>query len=165
MVNVYTPPLCFTPNGKISVFLAGSIEMGKADDWQLEFINQFQSYNINILNPRRIDWDSSWTQSIDNEQFRTQVEWELDCLAKADLILMYIQPNTLSPISMLELGLYANTNKLVVCCPDGFWRKGNIDIVCDHYMLTKLNDKDKLFEYAENYFARFNVTNFSKFNY
>jgi hypothetical protein len=158
MADIYLPPMTFTPDGRISVFLAGSIEMGKAEDWQLDFIKQFQSYNINILNPRRSDWDSSWVQSIDNEQFRSQVEWELDCLTKADLILMYLQPNTLSPISMLELGLYAHSNKLVVCCPDGFWRKGNIDIVCKHHKLTKVEEKNTLFEYAANYFARYNAT-------
>ena len=43
----------------INVFLAGSIENGKADDWQkdiVEYINNyFSEYNINIFNPRRDD--------------------------------------------------------------------------------------------------------------
>lgn len=46
---------------------------------------------------------------------------------------MYFDPNTKSPISLLELGLYATSNKLHVICPDGFYRKGNIEIVCDKY--------------------------------
>ncbi|MEM2159444.1 MAG: nucleoside 2-deoxyribosyltransferase domain-containing protein [Candidatus Nitrosotenuis sp.] len=43
-----------------------------------------------------------------NLEFRAQVEWELAGLERADLILMYLQLDTLSPISPLELGLFAD---------------------------------------------------------
>lgn len=46
---------------------------------------------------------------------------------------MYFDPNTKSPISLLELGLYATSKKLHVICPEGFWRKGNVDIICKKY--------------------------------
>jgi hypothetical protein len=46
---------------------------------------------------------------------------------------MYFDPNTLSPISLLELGLHAKSGKLIVCCPEGFYRKGNVDIVCQNF--------------------------------
>ena len=46
---------------------------------------------------------------------------------------MYFDPNTKSPISLLELGLYATSKKLHVICPKGFWRKGNVDIICKKY--------------------------------
>lgn len=153
-MNVITPPYKFKPDGKYTVFLAGSIEMGKADDWQSNFINLFDEYDINCLNPRRPDWDSSWVQSIDNPMFREQVEWELRCLALSDLIVMYLQPSTLSPISMLELGLYANSGKLVVCCPDGFWRKGNIDIVCEQSKIISCEDTADLYKIATNFITR-----------
>lgn len=115
---------------KPTIFLAGSIEMGKARDWQKELTEALSILDVNILNPRRDDWDSSWIQSIDNEKFNEQVTWELDMLDKSTVIALYFDPNTKSPISLLELGLYADTGKLVVCCPNGFWRKGNVDIVC-----------------------------------
>jgi hypothetical protein len=54
-------------------------------------------------------------------------------MERADLIALYLSPGTKSPISLLELGLYASSGKLVVCCPEGFWRKGNVDIVCKRY--------------------------------
>ena len=47
--------------------------------------------------------------------------------------MMYFDPSTKSPISLLELGLFARTGKTIVVCPDGFWRKGNVDIVCERY--------------------------------
>ena len=117
---------------KPSIFLAGSIEMGNAENWQEEFTKYFER-DFNIFNPRRDDWDSSWKQSIDNPQFYKQVEWELNGLDKSDLIIMYFDPNTKSPISLLELGLYATSKKLHVICPEGFWRKGNVDIICKKY--------------------------------
>ena len=154
MAQIVLPPTRFLPNGKFTVFLAGSIEMGKAEEWQTEFCNKFQSYDINILNPRRNEWDSSWVQSIDNPVFKEQVEWELKGLDVSDLIIMYLQPATASPISMLELGLYAHSKKMIVCCPDGFWRKGNIDIVCEMYGITTCDNKDQLIQIATNIINR-----------
>lgn len=115
--------------GHKSVFLAGSIEMGTAEDWQQTVVDAFPT-GVTFLNPRRDDWDSSWEQTITNPQFNAQVNWELDNIEAADFILMYFDPATKSPVSLLELGLFADPRKMIVCCPTGFWRKGNVDIVC-----------------------------------
>jgi hypothetical protein len=123
-----------------SIFLAGSIEMGKAVDWQAETTKIIENKFDYIFNPRRDDWDSSWTQSIKNKQFNEQVSWEMTALDISSVIFMYFAPDTKSPISLLELGLYAQTKKLVVCCPDGFWRKGNVEMVCDRYNIPLFND-------------------------
>jgi len=127
-----------------AVFLAGSIEMGKAVDWQTKMTNDLSDLNVLILNPRRDDWDSSWVQNIENVQFRTQVEWELAALEHAQVIAMYFDPNTKSPISLLELGLFATSQKLVVCCPEGFWRKGNVDIVCKKFNIQQVDSLETL---------------------
>jgi len=106
-----------------SLFLAGSIEMGAAEDWQSRLITELRPVEGTIFNPRRDDWDSSWEQSINNRHFREQVEWELDALEAATLIAMYFAPGTKSPISLLELGLFAITppghNRLVVYSGSG----------------------------------------------
>lgn len=127
-----------------SVFLAGSIEMGVADNWQARVTKSLEGQEILVLNPRRDDWDSSWTQSIADPQFREQVEWELRALEDATHILMYFDPNTKSPISLLELGLHAKSGKLIVCCPEGFWRKGNVEIVCKRYGVPMVDSFDGL---------------------
>lgn len=119
--------------GYKSVFLAGSIEMGAAEDWQKELIEILKDEKMQFFNPRRDDWDSSWKQTKSDPQFRGQVEWELNALEKSDVVAMYLDPKTKSPISLLELGLYARTNKLIVCCPSGFYRKGNVDVTCEKY--------------------------------
>jgi len=119
-----------------TVFLAGSIEMGAAEDWQTVVPKHFEDKtNLVFYNPRRDDWDSSWKQTEFNPQFNYQVNWELDKLSKSDYIFMYFSPETKSPISLLELGMFAGKKNMIVCCPDRFWRKGNVDIVCSRFNL------------------------------
>jgi hypothetical protein len=132
------------PYRRMSIFLAGSIEMGLAEDWQSMIEKELDDHNVTIYNPRRDSWDSSWVQSIHNEEFREQVEWELDHLDKSDVIVMYFDENTKSPISLLELGLYASSGKMIVYCPEGFWRKGNVDIVAQRYDITQVNSFNEL---------------------
>ncbi|HET8687036.1 MAG TPA: nucleoside 2-deoxyribosyltransferase domain-containing protein, partial [Methanosarcina sp.] len=54
-----------------------------------------------------------------------------------DLVIFYIDPNTQSPITLLELGLVADSpcQNAVVYCPDGFWRKGNVEMVCERFRI------------------------------
>lgn len=125
------------------IFLAGSIEMGAAANWQDEITEKLKNHPVVLLNPRRDNWDPTWKQEIGNPQFCEQVEWELDMLEQSDLIYMYFDPNTKSPVSLLEFGLFARTGKLVVNCPDGFWRKGNVDITCRRYGIRQVNSIDE----------------------
>ena len=144
MATIIKPPAPLQDG--FSVFLAGSIELGSAGNWQTIAEQGLSHTEIIIFNPRRDNWDSSWTQSIDNPQFREQVEWELNALEKANIIAMYFEPDTKSPVTLLELGLFARTNKMIVCCPEGFWRKGNVDIVCDKYGIEQVNSLNDLVE-------------------
>jgi hypothetical protein len=143
---IYLPPqnIALRDRSKKSIFLAGSIEMGKAEDWQAELGDWLIAKNYNIFNPRRKDWDSSWSQTYENPQFSQQVKWELNSLDKSDWVIMYLDPQTKSPISLLELGLFANSKKLLVVCPDGFWRKGNVEVVCSLYDIPLFNSIEEL---------------------
>lgn len=129
------------------IFLAGSIEMGKATPWQDKLVKEFKDNdNIIFFNPRRADWDSSWVQDpTPGTQFHTQVSWELDYIEKADLVVFYFDPKTQSPITLLELGHCLGSNKtVVVCCPDGYFRKGNVVITCNKQGLSVLNTYEYL---------------------
>jgi hypothetical protein len=53
---------------------------------------------------------------------------------------MYFSPETQSPISLLELGRFADRRNMVVCCPKGFWRKGNVDILCTRENIPLFED-------------------------
>jgi len=133
---IYTPPTKIEESDFINymVFLAGSIEMGVAEDWQTTLSKELVDIpKLTILNPRRPQWDNSWVQSLDNPIFKEQVDWELDGIEKADLVIFYFDPNTKSPITLLELGMVSQLvrleKRIIVCCPNGFYRKGNVDIV------------------------------------
>lgn len=140
-MNLLVSPARMDLAGKRLVFLAGSIEMGKAEDWQSQVAAAIHGVDEHIVvaNPRRVAWDSSWAQSIENPSFREQVEWELDHIDRADMVVFYFQPDTLSPITLLELGKHLArgdaAKSTIVCCPDGYWRKGNVEVVCARHGL------------------------------
>ncbi len=143
-MKLITAPTKIELDKNQSVFLAGSIEVGVAEKWQDKVIKVLKDENITILNPRRPSWDASWKQEIGNPIFKEQVNWELEALEKSDMIIMYFDKNTKSPITLLEFGLYARSGKLIVCCPEGFWRKGNVDIVCERYGVPQVNKIEEL---------------------
>ena len=129
------------------VFLAGSIEQNKADLWQADVVEALSDVkHVVVYNPRRDDWDPDLPQHEAHTVFNEQVMWELDKLEKASVIPMYFQPGTKSPITLLELGLFADSGKLIVCCPEGFWRKGNVDIVCREYNIDYVDTIEELVE-------------------
>ena len=144
MIDVRKPPEPLPSADVPSVFLAGSIEMGSAIDWQSEVTRALADRPIVVLNPRRDDWDASWRQSIDDARFREQVEWELEAQERATVIAMYFAPETKAPITLLELGLFARSGKLLVCCPAGSWRRGNVEIVCARYGIPRIAELSDL---------------------
>jgi len=133
-----------------SVFLAGFTEMSASPAQEKKVIAALESRKGLILNPRRDDIDASWKASIDNEPFRAQVEWELGALELASLIFMYLSPEAQSPVTMICFGMYAQTGKMVVCCPEGFWRKGNIEIVSSLYGVEVFTELDPAIEELQN---------------
>lgn len=137
-----TAPNKYDLTGKVGLFLAGSINLGNAEHWQQRLISELHEFDkLTVLNPRRKDWDVSWIQKIDNPKFKEQVDWELEALERAGLIALYFDANTHSPITLMELGLFADNN-IVVCCPQGYFRKGNVDIVCERYEITEVESWD-----------------------
>jgi hypothetical protein len=144
MIEIKSPaPLEWEQNQ--AVFLAGSIEMGTAIDWQAAVREAMTDYDIAILNPRRDNWDPTWTQSITNPKFKEQVDWEMDAIGMADVVVFYFDKNTKSPVTLLELGLCAASGaEVIVCCPDGYWRKGNVEIVCDRFRIPLVTTLDEL---------------------
>ena len=150
---IYTPPQPFPEKGAAKiVFLAGSIEQGRAENWQADLGNKLTPHGIIVLNPRREQWDATWEQSIHNPLFKEQVDWELAGLEQADVCLFYFSPGTYSPITLLELGLCAASQKCIVCCPTGFWRKGNVDIICEKYALQQTETLEGLYAATLSYF-------------
>ena len=135
MASTIKPPLNIVWDNRKTIFLAGTIDNGSSIDWQAQVEKELDYLDVLILNPRREEWDSTWEQTIENEQFREQVEWELDGLDQADEIFIYFAANSKSPITLLELGLHASKKNLTIVCEKEFWRRGNIEVVANRYNL------------------------------
>ena len=112
-----------------SIFLAGTIDNGDSIDWQKKLIEKFKDTDIKIYNPRCKHWNKNATK----EDLEYQIKWEQDKLDDADLIIMVLSDNSKSPISLLELGLYATSKKILVFCTDKFYRFDNVRLTCEQY--------------------------------
>ena len=126
------------PQEKPFIFLAG------AEHWQTHVEKKFAKHPGTIYNPRRDDWNSNLGQSLDNPDFVHQVNWELDALEQSDVIMMYLDPATQSPITLLEFGKFYDSGKLVIACPQGFWRRGNLEVMCQIAYIPLRNSLDEL---------------------
>ena len=122
-----------------SVFLAGTIDNGNSKNWQKEVIEEFRNinlpYNLDIFNPRVKEWNPNST----TKDIEFQIKWEQEHLDKADLICMVLSDNSKSPISLLEMGLYAHSGKLIVFCTDKFYRYDNVRLTCEKYNIHLVN--------------------------
>lgn len=133
-------------DGRPRVFLAGSIDNGRASNWQAEVSAALANAGVVLLNPRRADWNPAWQADAEEPEFVRQVRWELQALEQADIVLMYFAPGSQSPVTLLEMGLHARSGKLLVAAPEGFWRKGNVDITADHYGVPRFASLPALVE-------------------
>ena len=115
------------------VFLAGAIDQDRAERWQDRAVAALGDTSGTVLNPRRDDWDGSWGNDLDDPRFAAQVAWELEGLERADAIICWLPAGSQAPISLLELGLHARGGRLVVGCPIGFHRRGNVRAVCARF--------------------------------
>lgn len=124
-----------------SIFLAGTIDNGDSSDWQNDLIKSLESSDdklknyLTIYNPRRHSWDNNSGEKL----IEKQIKWEQDNLDNADVIAMVLQDNSKSPVSLLELGLYATSGKLVVFCTNKFYRYDNVRLTCSKYNIPLYN--------------------------
>lgn len=143
---MFKPPAAVpeTP-GLTRVFLGGSIDMGQAEDWQALVAADLADLPVAFLNPRREHWDAGWVQDISNPEFRGQVQWELDGLESSDLVLFHLSPSGPAPVTLMELGLHARTpDRCIVSCPAGYWRRGNVQVLCARFGITLVDSLDSL---------------------
>lgn len=112
------------------VYLAGST---KGDNWQLTFVQKMSGLNVDVFNPRGLCVDGLF-------------EWELDHLNIATVIALYFDPKDPSPTGLLTLGMFAKTDRLIVCCPNAFHKKSDVDIICKREDIHTVETLDLLIE-------------------
>ena len=170
--KVFTPPFeydnsVYTIDGvfPLNLFLAGTIDNGDSLEWGKELIGELNScdtvHPIMIYNPRRDEWNANASK----DEMDKQIKWELHHLERADLIVMNILPNSKSPISLMELGLFARDKKMIVFCQESFYRYDNVRVVCQMYGIPLFNTndisviKDEVLKYA-SYDKNYNYRNY-----
>ena len=114
------------------VYLAGST---KGDNWQGRFVREMSGLNVDVFNPR-------------NNVVDGQYGWEIDHLNIATVIALYFDPKDPSPSGLLTLGMFAKTDRLIVCCPKIFYKKGDVDIICEREDIHTIETLDLLIEHT-----------------
>ncbi len=100
--------------------------MGAAVDWQAQVIEELGNLKrMVIYNPRRVEFSP--------DTLDEQIEWELDALAKCDLVFMWLPGDSKAPISLLETGLYMNSGKLLLGAEPEFYRRRNLELTGRRY--------------------------------
>ena len=139
----------------MKLFLAGTIDNGSSYNWQKDLSEALSGTDIEIYNPRRDDFP----EHPKDEDVISQIRWEQDHLDAADFIIMVFQKESKSPITLLELGLYAQSKKLGVFCDRKYWRFLNVSETCRKYNIPFMTNTDidciatvtKSMNYAFNY--------------
>jgi hypothetical protein len=137
---VTSPQVNFRDDGYTTLFLAGTIDNGTSVDWQKKVANELQNEKVTIFNPRRESWNAAPTQ----EDLEFQIEWELERIEMCEFVLMHLEDDSKSPVSLLELGLLlatpdfepqyaASRKKLIVSCSPKFYRYTNVARTCERY--------------------------------
>lgn len=154
-MSVYKPHSEEKDNNSLNIFLGGTIDMGLSRNWQGEFCqrleNIFGTKNVTIFNPRR---DSgTGVKPGDTADLRYQIQWELSHLDKSDIIVFNLLPESKSPITLMEIGLYANSDKGVfVICPESFYRYDNVFMVCSKFRIPLLHSEEDFFQIIKTNF-------------
>lgn len=121
MIYVEAPERTF-PATKKSIFLAGSITGAK--NWQKEVVRAIKDFDVVVFNPRRENFPIH-----DPSAALEQITWEYEMLRKADMIQMWFDGNTMSPICLYELGSWSMTSKpMVIGMDPNYQRRQDVEI-------------------------------------
>ncbi|MDG1333826.1 MAG: nucleoside 2-deoxyribosyltransferase domain-containing protein [Crocinitomicaceae bacterium] len=126
---IFRPPndISQIPQDRASVFLAGSMATTRKNNWRQTATRTFQAayHFFDPTNPRH--------NNLNDEEMRNHIKWELEAMKLSDIIILNFLPDSLSPISLVEIGMYISSNKLVVVCPKEFYKWRYIDTLCNEY--------------------------------
>jgi len=124
MIKIYQPLENYQGIEPSTLFLAGGID--RAPNWQQEaitFLNQNTSdFDLAVFNPRR----SIPFSKKDYEDRQEQVIWEFKHLRDANIILFWFPENAPCTTSLLELGYWLNSSKVVIGINPGHYKEKSI---------------------------------------
>lgn len=146
MKHIVTPNSIKNHNCAVTVFLAGSISGNDAMNWQQSVVKQFEGKDVAIFNPRMTKWEGD---SITHARFVELVDWDWNAMDEAEHVIVCFDGDTESPVTLMELGMLARSNpsKVTVMCPQNFWRKKHVDVLCNRYDIRRFDTLDRLIDY------------------
>jgi len=112
---------------KMLLFLAGSIDLELPGNWRKSVTSALEDY-FNFFDPTTLKYNS-----MKDAEWEEHIKWELEAMKSSDLVLINFLENSASPISLVELGLNTMNNKLIVVCPDNFYKRKYIQVLCEYY--------------------------------
>ena len=142
---VHFPPV-YPELTRPSLVLFGTIEKDPTNNWASNLSTALLDLPIQILNPRRDDWDSTWREEVSFTPFRENVEWEMSHAEKVTLLVFCFKAGSLCPITLLELGMHAARfgDHTVVCCEEGFYKRRNVEIACSRFGVPFMKTTEEL---------------------
>lgn len=137
--KIINAPDKYTPGTEtpIKVFLGGTIAFGKASLWQHKLANDdaFKDQDIVWFNPRREQWDGM--------DAKEQVEWEIAMQKESHIRVYYFEKGFVSPITLMEVALFAN-EFTIVCCEEDYMYRENLLVVQSMYNFTLVHEWKEL---------------------
>ncbi|ESZ95883.1 hypothetical protein SBOR_3696 [Sclerotinia borealis F-4128] len=103
---------------------------------------------LTIIDPYNPDWDSTWREDQLNDKFVTQVDFEIECLEVADVVVVGFVGRDVREgkigvggSSLVELGVVLGRGKgeglegkkVIVCVESGFWKEGYVRVLCERF--------------------------------
>lgn len=143
MVYTSKNKLASKKESKDYCFLAGSIDFTLKDSWREKVIKEMGEL-VHFFDPTRTDHDE-----LNDSQMKAHINWELDAMILADKILLNFLSDFKSPISLVELGLYVKSSKLIVVCPDQFYQKRYVEMLCKKYKTPFFNSLNEAIKYIK----------------
>ncbi len=137
VVNV---PSLYLPIDGPRIFLAGSIDGDNDNHWRKETISYIKKIwfenidnknSITIYNPLR---DEEWSFDMEAEQ----AAWDISMLNISDYIIMNLMGDSVSPVSLLELGLFSSSSKLFLSIEDTYVRKNIAELYYSCYGYNRI---------------------------
>lgn len=144
---IITAPQVIAPQPR-NVFLAGGIT--DCWDWQQYVVDKMQHLDMDLINPRRPDFDTS-----DPKNTHEQIIWEYNYLKLCHSCMFWFPSETLCPITLYELGKIQMTDKpLFIGVDPRYQRKADIEIqtslIAPNKQIT--NDLDQLISWVVDFY-------------
>ncbi|KAF7945938.1 uncharacterized protein EAE97_004976 [Botrytis byssoidea] len=105
--------------------------------------NELSSFApVTIIDPFNPAWDSTWREDPSDDRFVTQVNFELEGLELADIVVVGLIGADVRAgkigaggTALVELGtaLKKKGQKVIVCVEKGFWKEGYVKVLCERF--------------------------------